>query len=215
MSNSDKNGIGISLNEEHAEIKGNIVVLKFDYSLDKYKIGNITLNDIVDILQNILVHSGLIIRANGNIDKFRFKLSPFEWMLEKEIKNLSYFEVEILEMVLYIYIEKNPENNKFNDIASALLHENDVPITGDVYLLLTDINGYFLPFSKKFFRKLLVLMSGEHFNKNLTDEESKCKNSFIIIKNRYNEYIKTHLTEFTPFKSENKKTLNEISRENS
>jgi len=215
MSKGEKNGIGISLNEEHAEINGNIILMKFGYLLDKYEIENITINEIVNVLQHTLIHSGLIIRANNNIDKFSFKLNPFEWMSENEIKNLAYFEIEILEMVLYIYIQKNPENDKLNEMASALLHENDIPIIGDIYLLLTDINGYFISFDKTFFDKLLVLMSGEHFDRNLTEKENKIKNSFIVVKNRYAEYIKTHSNKFIPFKSENKKTLNEISKENS
>jgi hypothetical protein len=218
MNANDKeknNRIGKILNDEIADIRGNIILMKFEYSLDKYEIVKITLDDIINILQQTLLRTGIVITPNDDVDEFHFKLNPFEWMSETEIKNLTYFEIEIFEMVIYIYIQKKPENNKLNNIASALLHENNIPINGNVYLVLTNINGCFYPFHKETFMKLVALMSCKDFNRKLNEEETNYKNSFIVINNRFKEYKKNHSEKYIRFEITNPKTLNEIANETS
>jgi len=212
-SNKEVNEIGIALNEEHIEIKGNVILMKFESMLDGYEICNITIDDVIEILRYTIFHNGIVITPNDDIDEFRFKMNPFEWMTEREVKNLKYFEIEILEMIIYIYIQLEPENNKLNNITSALLHENEVPIFGNVYLVLTNLSGYFIPFKKEIFKKLLVLMSGDNFNKKLIGRENEYKNSFVVIQKRYKEYIKTHSSSYIPFIMKNTTSLNEIAKE--
>lgn len=128
------NKIAIYLSKNRFKIYGSVGIIKEEIKPNgDTVISSMNINEILDIYYSNLVFKGIKIDEKGVIDEFKYILNPIDWMKPEESLNYKFFEYEIFDKIIMIFIELRPKNDIFNEKASILLSKK---VNGTVYVAL-------------------------------------------------------------------------------
>lgn len=125
---------------------------------------NITIEDIIDVYRKMHKHTGLKIFADGEIKETTYYHNPMDGLTPDDVKNLKFHEFQLAtNRVAQVFIEMEPRNNKFNELASIFYGQ---PIYGDVLVGIRNrgdnifsSSTLYLDITKHYFHKLLCIRS--------------------------------------------------------
>jgi hypothetical protein len=210
------NNISMQLVDNITNIVGDAVLIKHRIKEDRTAVcESITMWNIVNILQNRLIHNCVEIDTSGNINNIKFIYSPVEWKKVDEIKNIRYNEIQVFDSVLMFFIELNPISNEINELASIMFNKN---ILGSVVVALrknTDEASHrrfdFIDICDKDIAKLVKVIFGYNYDRKETQNTDKIKNFYTSLVDDYYKYkdIDYDIKKI----NKNTKTVNEELRE--
>jgi hypothetical protein len=161
---------------------------------------SINMDDLCNLIYNKFVHKGIFLEADNSITEFKFRYSPFEKMMEEEIKNHQWVEVTIAGFVIKLYVEVIPKPDKINKLATKI--KGDSYIKGNVYMTIESHDFNFMNFTKEILKKVLLTCEGPLDNRKLREGEGELKNrkkdkdnvivmnSLCVLEKRYKEALK-------------------------
>lgn len=181
------NGIGSLLTIGRLSVYGNCVFLcskiTNKYICEPY---TVNLNDIAKILYKKIIHSGVIVLSNGDVQTFKFIKDPLEKFQSDFVKNFQWIEYSFLKFNLVVFIQIKPTNDEINKKTTKLIGK--YRIHGDAIIVSKLTGNEFLDLDIELFNKLLIVSEGPLYKRNLTDEEKKDGeklNGLPIVFNRY------------------------------
>lgn len=197
----DINKIAIYLSRDLYRITGSVGILKEEIKTNNDNVmGNLYLNDMLDIYVNCFVHKGVIIdNNNGEINEIKFIFNPIDWYNIEEASNIKFIEYEIFDKILMMFIEIKPKNNIINEKASIIYGKK---VNGKVIFALRRKNEdikqtkyIYEDLTKDLAEKLLYILSTKQENIKESEEEikkMKVYNFYTVLENRYNKYVKKY-----------------------
>lgn len=182
------NGLASYLVQSRTKIYGPVVVLasRIDHETNVCSPCDITINDILHILNTRIQHKGIYLGCDGYVDEFLFTDDPLWELSEEEKSNLQQVECPFLKFNLVILIKVKPTNNTINGKATRLLGTSR--IYDDVIIVHRSSEYDYLDLTKPTFEKLLTLAYGGLHNRELTEAEKgdgKKHNDLPLVINRY------------------------------
>lgn len=178
-----QNKIANTLADNTHSVFGSVVLMKTKIEEDLTTCNvNITLNDVVNVLYNKFIHTGLIVNTRGEIQEKTY-INPIELFLNIEKEKIGYYEYEILNKVLMLFVIKNGES-ELNEIGSKITHLSGNPeyfkdVYGTVFITLRnkieDIRfseHTYINIEKKDLEKMLSFYNTEILSESVNIEES-------------------------------------------
>ncbi len=219
------NGLAYTLNDYKYMIFDRCIIMKSEILDGKNKFVDMTLDDLVMIFKNKLIHKGIYIETNDKIEEYEYLYHPLEKLTATEVENMKFHEKDIYDKIFMFFIEVEPKNKKINESASILYEDNK--IQSRVYLTARHkpedvrMNQYiYKDVTKEEIEKLLKIIKTKtkvseeeleeinknklNYNKTLDYIYDKAKDKEDIINNIENiEEVKT-LNEITKDRIKNK-----------
>lgn len=194
----DINGLSSYLTIDSYAITGDTILLNSKINDNKTcSIETLCFDDVVNIIYNNIVHTGLKVSVDGVIEEYIYFNNPL--YLEKNLDNYGFIEFSIFNFFLVALIEKYPTIDKRNKSMTCLV--GNKIINGDVVLVLKLKESIYGNLNKNTFKKLLLLSHNKMTFRDLLDNEKQTKekinglpqiiNKSIIIKERLKDYKKT------------------------
>lgn len=215
------NKIAMYLTKNRFNIYGSVGIIKEQIINNNTIISKIKFNDILEIYHNSLVFKGIKISEKNIIDEFTYILNPIDWMKPDDSQNFKFFEYEIFDKILMVFIELYPKNDIFNYNGSVLLQKKT---NGTVYVALRtkiddikQIENIYENLDKTLMDKLIAILSVNQDEIKENDSEKnnmKIMNFYTILEKRYNNYLnKKNILQKKDYQTTNQKTLNSLAIE--
>ena len=133
------NSIAGYLSIAKEDVYGTCIILKNIIQEDKTcKNGNIDLDELKLILRKKFFHTGICLKADQTFKTFEFNTHPVQEFYNNErANNFRYVEFKLLKWTLILFVEKEPQNDELNMIASKF--DEKFIIRGDI-LICAKIN---------------------------------------------------------------------------
>lgn len=187
------NNISMQLVDNITNIVGDTILIKHKIKEDRTaECETITMWNIVNILQNRLIHNCVTIDVSGKINNIKFIDNPIEWKKTDEIKNIRYNEIQLFDSILMFFIELTPIHNEINEIASIMFNKK---IFGNVVIALrknTDEASQrrfdFIDIHDKDIGKLVKIIFGYNYYKKESQNTDKIKNFYTTVVDDYYNY---------------------------
>lgn len=182
------NGLASYLVQSRTKVYGSVVVLAstIDPQTNICSPSNITIEDILHIINTRIQHKGIYLGCDGSVEEFLFTDDPLWELSEEEKENLQQVECPFLKFNLVLLIKVKPTNNTINGKATRLLGTSR--IYDDVIIVHRSSEYDYLDLTKPTFSKLLTLAFGGLHNRELTETEKsdgKKHNNLPLVINRY------------------------------
>jgi hypothetical protein len=183
---------GLTQPEKKDIIKGSVVCMKSKINQnDLFEVDSLTINELATLLYRNCVKRGIVLNKNS-IDEFEYVSEPIEFMTLDEKLNTKFFEFNVSEYIIKVFIEIKPSFDSINEPLSALFGRHNV--YGRGFITQQNVDGRFVDLNIDTFKKLLYVLSDRQ--KKDTDEKTKDTNNFYrLIDKKYNKFKKEN-----PFK---------------
>jgi hypothetical protein len=177
MSNQESNIISLSryFTTQHESIVHRGVLLKTSYDSNHKLINtNITLDDVVNIIRNKLVHKAIIIKTDNTFEEIIFDKIPIDHT-NMHPDTTRYIQIDIFGKTLTMFIDIIPQNNNHNSDFNkhATIIGRKMKILGDVVVSLlsmqptVEINNLSIDIVKKI---ISYRMHNSDTPKNISDQ---------------------------------------------
>jgi hypothetical protein len=178
---------GITQPEKKDIIKGHVVCMKTNIINDKFEVDSLNIEDLATILYRNCVKRGIVLNQNS-IDEFEYVAEPIEFMTLDEKLNTKFFEFNISEYIVKVFIEIKPSFDTLNESLSALFGKHNV--YGRGFVTLQTIDGKFIDLNIDIFEKILYILSDrQNINNN---EINNTDNFYRLIDKRYKLFKKNN-----------------------
>lgn len=176
---NDTNELGSISNIDLEVIYNDGCIIRSNYSDGILKNSIITNDNLIDIINNIFFHTGIIISEDGNIVEVTYTSEMPNYIIGDEF--IKYKTFDVLNFTLLLYVEKS---NNINETVSKIIGEE---IKGRVFItLLCPIsNNRIWNIKKITIENILKILNDKKKYENTTTElenDEKIKNSFYFIK---------------------------------
>jgi hypothetical protein len=176
----DTNELGSISNINLEVIYNDGCIIKTNYTNGILNNSIITNNDLLDIVDNIFFHTGVLISEEGIMTEITYTSDTPNLIIGDEF--IKYKTFNILDLTILLYVEK--DNNKINNIVSKLVNEE---IKGRVFItLLSLVSGNRIwNIKKTTIENLLKIIDNNTIYDNIIEElgkDEKIKNPFFFIK---------------------------------
>ena len=176
----DTNELGSISNVNLEVIYNDGCIIKTNYTNGILTNSIITNNDLLDIVDNIFFHTGVLISEEGVMTEITYTSDTPNLIIGDEF--IKYKTFNILDLTILLYVEK--DNNKINNIVSKLVNEE---IKGRVFItLLSLVSGNRIWNIKKttIENTLKIIDDSIRYNNIINElgKDEKIKNPFFFIK---------------------------------
>lgn len=215
-----KNGIGKIFVNKELDVYSKVIITKSRVTPDNNIIeDSINFKDIINIFRKKMVQIGVLIKPNGNLEEREYASFPL-FSFSKSVDTYKYFEIEFCNRIFMFFVELEPKENVFNEIASVL-YGKSTPLHGDVFVAIrnkpTDlriIEQTFSDITSDLVTKLVKLIYHTEFSRTyepefFNHETQKYQNFYNYIEGLY---LKSNLTKPKQVFTYNPPTLNEIAK---
>jgi hypothetical protein len=176
---NDTNELASISNINLEVIYNDTCIIKTNYSDGILKNSIITNDDLIEIINNIFFHTGIIISEDGNMIEVTYTSEMPNYIIGDEF--IKYKTFDVLNFTLLLYVEKS---NNINETVSKIIGEE---IKGRVFItLLCPISNTRIWNIKKItIENILKILNDKKKYENTLNElenDEKIKNSFYFIK---------------------------------
>jgi len=191
------NRIAMYLARNKFKIYGSVGIIKEEVlSSGDTAICQMKLSEILQIYQDCLTFTGVKIDENGDVNEIKYILNPIDWLKPEQCSNYKFFEFEIFDKIMMVFIEMIPKNDIFNVKASTILSKK---VHGTVFVALRakiddikQIDHIYENLDKETISKLISILQVDQNDVNESANEKqkmKIMNFHIIIDKRYKKLL--------------------------
>jgi len=129
------------ITSEHVTSNMIIIKHKLEYEISGTNVKTITypssinsMSEIIDVLENIFVKTGYIIKTDESIQPYQYIMNPIEHLIMTDSNyqdHYTYHEYEIYTHIIMIVVDKRMLNHDLNTIGTYLAGQ---PVNGDIHV---------------------------------------------------------------------------------
>lgn len=134
------NTFGLQITSQH--VSGNLIVVKKKLSYvikdsnvkTETQLDTLTENEFVNVLENVFIKNGVIIKPDGSLGTYKYIQNPLEHLILTDSdyeKHYVYHEYEVYTHVIILVVDTRETNGVFNSTATLLAGR---PVNGIVYV---------------------------------------------------------------------------------